>query len=527
MKILFSNHLFVALGLAGLLLQILPVSCARAADLSQQAYLKASNNEQFDHFGNVVAISGDTVVVGAHDECGGATGINGNGSTNGANFSGAAYVFVRDGANWIQQAYLKASNTGAGDQFGYSVAVAGDTVVIGALAEASNAAGVNGDQSNNSAANSGAAYVFVRNGTNWTQQAYLKASNPEGPDGFGVSVSISGDFIVVGAAGESSNAQGINGDQTNNFSFASGAAYVFVRSGNDWSQQAYLKPSNTTNGISFGSSVAVAGDTVVVGAPNERGAATGVNGDQTDSQISQPGAAYVFVRNGVNWSQQAYLKASNTGAGDQFGYSVSVSGNTVVVGAYGEDSSATGINGNQNNDLADFSGAAYVFTRSGANWSQQAYLKASNTGASDQFGYSVSVSGDTALVGAIRESSSATGIDGSQTNNLASSSGAAYIFTRNGVDWTQQHFLKSSNSTGGRFFRQECRGIRKRHGDRCRWPGRQHRFRRGLRFWSAVRSVAAADYHSTDQRDRICRRCRRVYGSGDWHRPVELSVAKR
>src|SRR5262249_28586387 len=163
----------------------------------QQAYLKASNTDAADRFGYSVAISGDTIVVGAYGESSKATGINGNQSDNSANLAGAAYVFVRSGTAWRQQAYLKASNTDAGDRFGNSVAVSGDTVVVGAVLESSNATGVNGDQINNSAAGAGAAYVFVRSGATWNQQAYLKASNTDAADQFGVSVAISGDTVVV------------------------------------------------------------------------------------------------------------------------------------------------------------------------------------------------------------------------------------------------------------------------------------------------------------------------------------------
>ena len=173
---------------------------------------------------------------------------------------------MRSGTNWIQQAYLKASNTGTGDLFGYSVAVSGDTVVVGAVQESSNATGVNGNQSDNSALNSGAAYVFVRSGTNWSQQAYLKASNTGAGDTFGCSVAVSGDTVVVGAPNEDSNATGVNGNQSNNSATDSGAAYVFVRSGTNWTQQAYLKASNTGTDDNFGVSAAVSGDTVVVGA---------------------------------------------------------------------------------------------------------------------------------------------------------------------------------------------------------------------------------------------------------------------
>src|SRR5204863_50002 len=160
-----------------------------------------------------------------------------------------------------------------------------------------------------------------------------------------------------------------------------GAAYVVVRNAGVWSQQAYLKTSNTSVtrqgplGDQFGRSVAISGDTVVVGAWGEDNAATGVNSAVTDCTAAQAGAAYVFVRSGAAWSQQAYLKASNTDAADNFGLSVAVSGDTAVVGALGEASAATGVNGNQADNTTAFAGAAYVFTRSGTTWSQQAYLK--------------------------------------------------------------------------------------------------------------------------------------------------------
>jgi len=268
---------------------------------------------------------------------------------------------VRSGGVWTQQAYLKASNTEASDWFGWPLAVSGYTVVVGELLQDSNATGVDGNQSDNSAPDSGAAYVFVRSGGVWSQQAYLKASNTEELDRFGGSVAVSGDTVAVGAFYEASNATGVNGNQADNSALDAGAAYVFVRSGGVWSQQAYLKASNTGAVDVFGGSVAASGDTVVVGAPGESSNATGVNGDQADNSAGASGAAYVFVRSGGVWSQQAYLKASNTGASDNFS-TVAVSGDTVVVGAAAEDSNATGVNGNQADNSASFSGAAYVFT---------------------------------------------------------------------------------------------------------------------------------------------------------------------
>ena len=462
--------------------------------IAQQAYLKASNTDAEDHFGRSVAIWGDTVVIGAPLEDSNATSINGDQGNSGQDFNaGAAYVFVRGGDGWIQQAYLKASNAEAGDvfgasvamsentavvgatgkddcdgavyifvrngviwsqqaylkasndgnewdEFGDSVAISGDTVVVGAPAEQSNATGVNGDESDDSAQDSGAVYVFVRNGMSWSQQAYLKASNTDEYDGFGWSVSVSGDTIVVGSPNEDSDATGVNGDQgnpptipegTNNFLNA-GAAYVFVRSNGEWSQQAYLKASNSGRFDEFGRSVAVSGDTVVVGAPREGSDATGVNGSEGDwNTLWEAGAAYVFVRNNGQWIQQAYLKASNTGHGDgdNFGRSVAVSGDTVVIGAPLEDSDATGVDGSQG-DVDDYfdAGAAYVFVRAAETWSQQAFLKASNTDVDDRFGFALAISGDTVVVGAAWEDGSATAVNGGQGNG-APSAGAAYVFT--------------------------------------------------------------------------------------------------
>ncbi len=416
------------------------------ASFQQQAYLKASNTDDGDFFGWSVAISGDTLVVGARNENSNASGVNGDQSNDSTTNAGAVYVFTRSGTEWRQQAYLKASNTDSNDLFGLSLAISGDTLVVGTRSEDSNATGVNGDQSDNSAVQAGAAYVFTRSGAVWSQQAYLKASNTDTNDRFGFSVAISGDTLVVGADGEDSNATGINGGQSNNSAGDAGAAYVFTRDGTKWSQQAYLKASNSDGNDFFGHAVAISGDTLVVGANGEHSSATGVNGDENDNSAEGAGAAYVFTRSGTQWSQQAYLKASNNDILDQFGFSVTISGDTVVVSADLEDSNATGINGDQSDNSLVGAGAAYVFTRSGTQWSQQAYLKASNTGAGDDFGGAMAISGDTLLVGAYPEDSNATGTNGDQGDNSSTNSGAAYVFRRSGTTWRKQAYLKASNT---------------------------------------------------------------------------------
>ena len=437
--------------LSSLVFSIWTASGLPAASIAPEAYLKASNPDAGDNFGRSVAVSGDTVAVAAFNENSSSTGVNGNAADNSASQAGAVYVFVRSGSTWTQQAYLKASNTGAGDGFGESIAISGDTIVVTAPFEASNAAGVNGNSGDNSASSAGAAYVFVRAGGVWSQQAYLKASNPGASDRFGESVAISGDTIVVGSTGEDSSSSGVNGDGGNNALVDSGAAYVFVRNGGAWSQQAYLKASNPGASDSFGGAVGISGDTIVVGANAERSSTTGVNGGTNDSAF-QAGAAYVFTRAGGSWTQQAFLKASNTDSGDRFGPENAVSGDTVVVGANGEDSATTGVGGNQADNSAPGSGAAYVFVRSGGLWTQQAYLKASNTGAGDNFGFPVALDGDLLGVGAVAEDSAATGIDGNAADNTASDAGAAYLFSRTGGSWAPRAYLKASNTDSGDGF---------------------------------------------------------------------------
>lgn len=407
--------------------------------INSTTYIKASNTNNDDRFGFSVAISGNTMVVGAPREDSNATGINNDETNNSAVNSGAVYVFVNQAGVWSQQAYIKASNTNMDDQFGWSVDIEGNTLIVGTPFEASNATGIDGSQSNNSAMSAGAVYVFTRSDATWSQQAYIKASNTDSGDLFGTDVNINGQTLVVSAPGEASNTTGINGSQSNNAAPKSGAAYVFTRTASTWSQQAYLKASNTNVDDLFGSTVALSKDTLVVGAEGEASNATGINGDQNNNSLATAGAAYVFVRNVDTWSQQAYLKASNTGGGDEFGVAVDVSGNTVVVGAQGQDQDFNG-------DIASFAGAAYVFIRDGTQWSQQDYLKGSNTGTSDQFGFAVAISGNQIIIGANGEDSNATGIDGNGADNSFNNSGAAYLFERFADEWVQQDYIKATNT---------------------------------------------------------------------------------
>jgi len=411
----------------------------RGTAVTQQAYIKASNPGDGANFGSSVALSrdGNTLAVAAYYESSNATGINGNQADRSIPEAGAVYVFTRTGSAWSQQAYIKASNTGnaavgenfaEGDQFGYSLALSddGNTLAVGAIGEDSNATGVNGDQADNSANQSGAAYVFTRTGGAWSQQAYVKSSmtRPNVLFGYSVGVSENGNTLAVAE---------YDADR------GKGALYVLTRTGGVWTHQARLQADNAENGDSLGYSMAISddGNTIAAGAADEDCLIPGINVagcDKDQPMDNSSGAAYVFVRNGTTWTQQAFIKSSNPAKQDWFGVRIAISGdgNTVAVAAPNEDSASKGINGKQDDNSAAESGAVYYFTRSGATWVQQAYVKSSNTRAGDEFGSSIALSGDgrTLLVGARGEDSGARGINGNQADASMRDAGAAYLFVR-------------------------------------------------------------------------------------------------
>jgi hypothetical protein len=357
-----------------------------AAKSVQQAKLVAADGAASDNFGYWVAVSGDTAAVGAiFDD----VGSNAD--------QGSAYVFVRSGTSWVQQAKLVASDGAAGDWFGHHVALAGDTVVVGAIFDD---IGTGVDQ--------GSAYVFLRNGTTWTEQAKLLAPDGAAGDWFGAAVALSGDTALVGARRDD---VGATSDQ--------GSAHVFVRNGTAWTHQAVLLVANGAGLDDFGVAVALSGDTALVGAWKDD---VGANVDQ--------GSVEVFVRSGTTWDPQATLLALDGTAGDSLGLSLALSDDTALVGAYNDDIGAT-LN----------QGSAYVFVRDGAAWTQQARLVASDGAASDNFGYAVALSGDTALVGAYVDD---VGVNINQ--------GSAYVFVRSGTAWTQREQLLAADGAAGDSF---------------------------------------------------------------------------
>jgi len=409
---------------------------------SQQAYIKASNTGVSDLFGDAVSLSadGNTLAVGAYSEDADTTGINGT-QNNNASAAGAVYLYQFSDNSWSQQAYIKASNAEAYDLFGRSVSLSedGTTLAVGASSEASTSKGINGDETNNSGSQKGAVYLFRFDGTDWVQQAYIKAAKPWRTTQFGKHVYLNGDgnTLAVGS-NNNSNATGINGSETNNNAANSGAVYLFRYSDDSWSQQAFIKASNTEASDIFshstGLNIALSsdGDTLAVGAYAEDSAATGIGGDQSDNSASSAGAVYLYRFDGSDWAQQRYIKASNSEAEDQFGYSVSLSsdGTTLAVGANQESSAATGMHGEQSDNNSDSAGAVYLYRFTDGDWSQFAYIKASNTVTMADFGNNVALNedGSQLAVSANYDSSDAIGINGEQTDNSGSASGAVYLY---------------------------------------------------------------------------------------------------
>ena len=298
--------------------------------ITQQQKLAASDGTVEDYFGVFGALDGDTAVVGAYL----------------GDYKGSVYVFVRSGTTWTQQQKLIANDGASSDWFGGSVALDGDTLVVGAYRD------------DDKGYDSGSVYVFVRSGTTWSQQQKLVANDGAAKNEFGDSVALDGDTLVVGAYGDDDN-----GDD-------SGSVYVFVRSGTTWSQQQKLVANDGVADHRFGNFVALDGDTLVVGAYDSENASTS-------------GSVYVFVRSGTTWSQQQKFVGSQW-----FGAVVTLDGDTLVVGDSTDD------------DNGSTSGSVYIYVRSGTTWSQQQKLVASDGVAGDTFGVFVALDGDTAVVGA-------------------------------------------------------------------------------------------------------------------------------
>jgi len=497
----------------------------QSAMLDSLGYFKASNTDASDWFGWDVSLSADgrTLAVSALREASQTGGVNGDETDNSVFGAGAVYVFSLENGNWQQQAYLKASNAEqpgtdedgnevivTNDRFGYQLVLSddGDTLAVSALLEDSNGRGVNGEEDNNESEDAGAVYVFNRTDGSWNQSAFLKAFNtePEGDgesgeedqtddgsdtgetddtlldtsgDLFGYSLALSGDgrTLAVGARLEDSNAEGINGDADNNARPDSGAVYVFSLDDTDtWQGQAFVKASNSRQSIVFGSSLALStdGNAMAVGAPGEGRDSRGVNANQNPNRNPLPGtgAVYTFIRNQGEWQQEAYIKPETTYRSNalrfnnvfmEFGQSLTLSGNgqVLAVGARGDLSRATGVDG----DPEDYevgvegglnlrSGAVWVYRKTDNSWAQESYLKASNSQTSIEFvggiefGHALSLSedGNQLVATAWREHGGNTGVGGDELDTTSTLSGAAYVFEFTDNNWRQTAYLKSTNT---------------------------------------------------------------------------------
>lgn len=425
------------------------------SEIVQRDFIKAFNPDVNDQFGTSIAFSGNTLVVGAQFEDSAGGGTDGNPSSNNLIDSGAVYVFVRTQNSWEQQAYLKASNAGTSDRFGISVDIDGDLIVVGATGEDTHRVGVNPTPSEG-ASNSGAAYVFQRINDRWLEIAFLKASRVTTSSRFGAAVGISRETVVVGAP----VANRVSGNQTTQ---RTGAAYVFVRNDGLWEQQAELFPTSPDSGDLFGEAVAVYQDTVVVGVPREDSDSTVVNGNRGNAGGSLNrdfGAAYVYARNNTSWASQAYLKPPRVGVSGNFGNSVGVFENNVVVGApnfgqsylfqrtlrgswrYIDTFPSTGGGGSNsqfgNTVSMDEGFVAIGFLRSKR---VEHYLidgitivplgaAEGNDNASTNFGFDAAISSAGILVSDISQSSGIPGVNGDESDTSASNSGAVYFFTQ-------------------------------------------------------------------------------------------------
>jgi hypothetical protein len=388
-----------------------------------------------DELGHSVAISRDGSTIAAGAPLHAAEG-------------GGVFVFRRNGMRWVYEALLIPTISEAGDQFGWDVELSADgsTLVAGARREDS----ATMDPANNGASAAGAAYVFRRIGSSWAQQAYLKASNIDAGDSFGERVAISddGNTVAVTAFQEASAATGVDGNQADNTAADAGAVYVFTRAATTWSQQAYVKASNTNASDGFGYALGLSGDgaTLIAGAYRED-SATAIG--PADNSITSAGAVYVFTNTG-NWTQTAFLKATQTDPGDNCGYNAAIArdGRRIVVACTGDSSSSSGVDGNELDNSTSSSGAVYVF-EVGTSWQQRAFIKASNPDVDDEFGFGLAIDavGDHILVGANSESS--TGLD--QLDNDAMSSGAAYDLVDSG-GWQQRAYLKATDVDAGDEF---------------------------------------------------------------------------
>jgi trimeric autotransporter adhesin len=415
---------------------------AAALELDAIGYLRAAKTDPADGFGFAVASStdGNTLAIGAPYEDCSCTGVDPKSIDEAATNAGAVYIFVKGSSGWRQQAFIKASSVATYDLFGMSVALSGD----------GNTLAVGGPTANGLSIDM--VHVFARSAGSWRQVALLTPSNGDLGDRFGTALALSGDgrTLAVGATGEDSSGTGTAASGLDNDETESGATYIFSRataSSTSWSQTAFIKGSHSDTADFFGTSVALNADgsTLAVGSQRDDSDAAGGHVAALSCVVPIPGAVcdvgavdiYNQSFTGA-WSHAAYLRPAVFASEDLFGTAVALSadGRQLAVGAIGEDTTAVD------------SGAAYVFTRSGNSWAQEALIKASDVGTDDSFGAALDFDdqGRVLAIGASREDGSDVGVSGDPNDALANS-GAAFLFERSAVDnrWLQTRYVKASN----------------------------------------------------------------------------------
>jgi hypothetical protein len=346
--------------------------------------LLASDGTSGDYFGRSVSIFGNNAIVGA------------DGADPDGDLSGAAYIYELQGNSWVEQQKLTASDGSASNHFGWSVSISDNNAIVGAY------------YGDGNVADSGAAYIYHFDGSSWVEQQKLIASDGTSADYFGDSVSISGDFAIVGAYADDDNGSG------------SGSAYIFHFDGSSWVEQQKLIASDGAGSDWFGKSVTISSNYAIVGAPLD------------DDLGNVSGSAYIFYYDGVNWLEVQKLTASDGAASDRFGASVSISGNYAIIGStYGE--------GFVTGSVTD-SGAAYIYFFDGSSWVEQQKLFAYNEEYHNLFGNTVSIEGDNAIVGARKFNGTGNGL------------GAAYIFHYDGSSWLTAEMLSASDGADGDYL---------------------------------------------------------------------------
>jgi hypothetical protein len=383
------------------------ITIARAG--TQSAYLKASNAQTGDMFGLAMAMDSDTLVAGALYEDSAASGVNGNQLNEDAPDSGAAYVFRLRNERWEQEAYLKPSDPMRQTYFGTSLAISRDTIVVGASRD-------DGRNASPLTARPGTAYVFERNSSGWRETAHLAPAEAENGDALGYTVAIDADTLAVAAPRAG----------------AAGAVYVFIRSGAAWIEQQRLTPEPAATDMLFGSSVAVSGDSLLVGA------------QQDGTEASNGGSAFVFVRHDGRWQQEQRIAPSVPVEGAGFGYTVAIRGDRALVGAPRTASILS--------TTRTTAGQAFVFDRMDSHWSQTQALQATVPRASDSFGSSVALRGPAALVGAAGDTSGGRGLGADPSRRDAAYAGAAYLFALEGQRWMPSLYLKADNADANDMF---------------------------------------------------------------------------